>query len=418
MSNEKSLSENAAQAGGIPGKFFRSNFSKPAEKDGAVQDRRRGGKDMNWTDEQREAITVRGSDILVSAAAGSGKTAVLTERIKQLILRDGISVDEMLVVTFSNAAAAEMKEKILKSIGQEIRGLTGGGERQELTAEQKEENRRKAEFLRVQLRKAYTADISTFHKFSMNIIRRYFYLTDIDADFSICDESRRQILQAEALEELMDERFASGGEDFTEFLRNYSGVRSEERVREMILSVYHFIMSMPDPFQWLRDACAALGAGEEEFRRSPVWQYIADRMRRSVEEAGELAEKVCELTEHLPSIVSKAQKDREQISALLRSMEEEFSAEAVFKGIENVRFQRFTASKDDKEDFAEIKDLVKKVRDQMKKSLEDVRKNFFPIPETEMLARMNATKEPAEYLCGLTEEFHRRFSEKREKKIW
>ena len=82
---------------------------------------------MNWTDEQREAITVRGSDILVSAAAGSGKTAVLTERIKQLILRDGISVDEMLVVTFSNAAAAEMKEKILKSIGQEIRGLTGGG---------------------------------------------------------------------------------------------------------------------------------------------------------------------------------------------------------------------------------------------------------------------------------------------------
>ena len=139
MSNEKYLSENEAQAGGIPGKFFRSDFSKPAEKDGAVQDRRRGGKDMNWTDEQREAITVRGSDILVSAAAGSGKTAVLTERIKQLILRDGISVDEMLVVTFSNAAAAEMKEKILKSIGQEIRGLTGGGERQELTAEQKEQ---------------------------------------------------------------------------------------------------------------------------------------------------------------------------------------------------------------------------------------------------------------------------------------
>lgn len=70
VSNEKSLSENEAQAGGIPGKFFRSDFSKPAEKDGAVQDRRRGGKDMNWTDEQREAITVRGSDILVSAAAG------------------------------------------------------------------------------------------------------------------------------------------------------------------------------------------------------------------------------------------------------------------------------------------------------------------------------------------------------------
>ena len=129
---------------------------------------------MNWTDEQREAITVRGSDILVSAAAGSGKTAVLTERIKQLILRDGISVDEMLVVTFSNAAAAEMKEKILKSIGQEIRGLTGGGERQELTAEQKGKPPESGVSQSAAGEKAHTADISTFHKFSMNIIRRYF----------------------------------------------------------------------------------------------------------------------------------------------------------------------------------------------------------------------------------------------------
>lgn len=193
---------------------------------------------MKWTDEQREAITARGSDILVSAAAGSGKTAVLTERIKQLILQDGISVDEMLVVTFSNAAAAEMKEKILRSISQEIRALMQEAGEPETPEQLRKENRKKTEFLRTQLRKAHAADISTFHKFSMNIIRRYFYLTDTEADFSVCDESRRQLMQAEALDEMLEERFASGDGEFTEFLRNYSGVRSEERVREMVLEVY------------------------------------------------------------------------------------------------------------------------------------------------------------------------------------
>ena len=102
---------------------------------------------MKWTDEQREAITARGSDILVSAAAGSGKTAVLTERIKQLILQDGISVDEMLVVTFSNAAAAEMKEKILRSISQEIRALMQEAGEPETPEQLRKENRKKTEFL-------------------------------------------------------------------------------------------------------------------------------------------------------------------------------------------------------------------------------------------------------------------------------
>lgn len=371
---------------------------------------------MKWTDEQREAITARGSDILVSAAAGSGKTAVLTERIKQLILQDGISVDEMLVVTFSNAAAAEMKEKILRSISQEIRALMQEAGEPETPEQLRKENRKKTEFLRTQLRKAHAADISTFHKFSMNIIRRYFYLTDTEADFSVCDESRRQLMQAEALDEMLEERFASGGGEFTEFLRNYSGVRSEERVREMILEVYRFIMSMPDPFGWLKEACAALGAGKEEFRKSGVWKYISGKMKSAVEEAASLAERVCEMTEHLPSICAKAEKDMKKINSILESMKGDFSPKDIFRRIEELKYERFAASKEEKEEYAEIKDSVTGVRDRMKKNMADIRKNFFPIPEEEMLARMNAARQPAEYLYGLVEEFHRRFSEKKREK--
>ena len=130
---------------------------------------------MKWTEQQEQAISAEGSDILVSAAAGSCKTAVLTERIKQLVIDKGISVDNMLIVTFSNAAASEMKEKIIKAL------------RKALNEEKTNGTPENTARLRAQIRRARIADISTFHKFSMGIIRRYFYLTDTDQNFGICD---------------------------------------------------------------------------------------------------------------------------------------------------------------------------------------------------------------------------------------
>lgn len=365
---------------------------------------------MKWTQEQMEAISARGSDILVSAAAGSGKTAVLTERIKQLILSDGVSIDEMLVVTFSNAAAAEMREKILKSVSQAVKELTLNETDKELTAAEKTERRRKAEFLRVQLRKARTADISTFHKFSMNIIRNCFYLTDMESDFTICDEARRQIMQGEVLDDLMEERFASGGEEFLNFLRNYSDVKSEDRIRDMILSVYRFIMSMPKPFDWLSSACDALGADEEAFRASPVRAYIVERVRRSVEEAERMALRVCDMTAHLPSLLPKAQLDLERVSEIARLTSGDFDEDAVLEKISGIKFERFAAGKDDKAAYSEIKDIVGSMRDRMKKMLSSLQTEFFAVPRQEMIQRMNATRQPAEYLKGLVEEFHQRFT--------
>ena len=371
---------------------------------------------MKWTDEQREAISARGSDILVSAAAGSGKTAVLTERIKQMILTDGISIDEMLVVTFSNAAAAEMKEKILKSISQEIRALNDMLNSGSLTAGESAQTRKKAGFLRKQLRKAHTADISTFHKFSMNIIRRYFYLIDAEADFSICDEARRQILQGEALDELFEERFAEEEAGFIDFLRKYSGVRSEKTVREMILSVYRFIMSMPEPFSWLESACSALGADMSAFRQSEVFRYISGAMRASAAEALRLAESVYDMVAHLPSLESKAKADLEQIGAVCEALKGDFDAAEIAKQINSLKYARFTAAKDDKADYEQIKDLVKDLRDNMKKKLGGLSGEFFSIPVDEALARMNETQAPAEYLCGLVRDFHERFTAKKQEK--
>ena len=154
---------------------------------------------MNWTKEQREAIETRGKNILVSAAAGSGKTAVLVERIKRLILEEGCSIDRMLIVTFTNAAAAEMKEKIRKAIGEAASRSAEG-----MSKVHKDCGGSTA-FLKNQMNLISSANISTFHSFALEVIRRYFYLIGIEPNFKICDSVQETLLRGEAMDQLLSE---------------------------------------------------------------------------------------------------------------------------------------------------------------------------------------------------------------------
>ena len=136
---------------------------------------------MKWTKEQQEAIELRNKNILVAAAAGSGKTAVLVERIKRLILEEGTSIDRMLVVTFTNAAAAEMKEKIRTAILQTVTEMLEESGHEGADPSDGE----KVRFLKGQLDLLSSANISTFHAFALEVIRRFFYLINIEPDFHI-----------------------------------------------------------------------------------------------------------------------------------------------------------------------------------------------------------------------------------------
>ena len=142
---------------------------------------------MKWTKEQQKAIELRNKNILVAAAAGSGKTAVLVERIKRLILENRCPIDRMLIVTFTNASAAEMKEKIEKAISRAIRDISDRTEA--AGGHMSDEDRRDLVFLKKQADLLPAASISTFHAFALDVIHRYFYLTDIEPNFKICDGS-------------------------------------------------------------------------------------------------------------------------------------------------------------------------------------------------------------------------------------
>lgn len=150
---------------------------------------------MKWTKEQQEAIELRGKNILVSAAAGSGKTAVLVERIKRLILEDSCSVDRMLIVTFTNAAASEMKEKIRKSLS-----VFSTRQKGEMILGLQMKAWRNAVFLKKQVELLGTANISTFHSFALEVIRRYFYIIDVEPNFKICDSTQESLLKGEAMD--------------------------------------------------------------------------------------------------------------------------------------------------------------------------------------------------------------------------
>ena len=191
--------------------------------------------ETKWTNEQLQAIKQNGSNILVAAAAGSGKTAVLVERIIKKIINENIDIDSILVVTFTNAAASEMKERISDSIYKKL--------------EEEPENAR----LQRQITLLNKANICTIHSFCLDVIRNNFFEIDISPNFRIGDSSEIELLKLDVLEELFEEKYEKNEEDFIKLVETYTGYRGDEPLKELILKIYRFIQASPFPIEWLEE---------------------------------------------------------------------------------------------------------------------------------------------------------------------
>ncbi len=198
---------------------------------------------MRWTDEQREAIEYRGENILLAAAAGSGKTAVLVERIIELIgpkkLQDEeTDISELLVLTFTDAAASEMREKIVAAVRAAL-----------------EKNPRDAH-LKKQSLLIHSASISTIHSFCLNLLKSNIHLTDIPVNFALISETENKIMLKETLNDVLERyyRRIDINSSFKNLVLGYGGVKNDDALREMILSLMHFVKSMAYPTKWLNDA--------------------------------------------------------------------------------------------------------------------------------------------------------------------
>ena len=188
---------------------------------------------MNWTKEQQDAIYKKDSNILVAAAAGSGKTAVLVERIIQKILNDGVDIDKLLVVTFTNAAASEMRERVLEAIYKKL--------------DEEPEN----ENLQRQVVLLGKSNICTIHSFCLDVIKNNFFEIDLSANFRIAQEEEIELLKQEVLENVFEKLYEEENKEFAKLVNTYTGYRGDEPLKEIVLNIYRFMQSSPFPKEWL-----------------------------------------------------------------------------------------------------------------------------------------------------------------------
>ena len=206
---------------------------------------------IKWSPSQQDAIYTKYSkngescNILVSAAAGSGKTAVLVERIIQKLipqdLSKSIDANRLLVVTFTNAAAHEMSERIKKSLDTA------------LSAAKKDGNIQRVQLIRRQQLLLPDSDITTIDAFCLRLIRRYFNVLDIAPDFLIADEAQAELLADEAMDELFSELYEENSSEFTELLCMYASNSSDLGLQKLIKQIYDFLIKIPAPFDWLEE---------------------------------------------------------------------------------------------------------------------------------------------------------------------
>ena len=205
------------------------------------------GEYMKFTREQKDAIEKSGNNILVAAAAGSGKTAVLVERIIQKILTQNIDIDKLLVVTFTNAAASEMRERILDAIYSKLN--------------EEPENLN----LQKQINLLSKSSICTIHSFCLDVIRNNFFEIGLSSNFRIGNDQEILLLKQEILDELFEKKYEEDDEEFLKLVETYTGYRGDEDLKNIVLKLYEFSQSSAFPEDWINEKVEMFNPDKKEF---------------------------------------------------------------------------------------------------------------------------------------------------------
>jgi len=304
-----------------------------------------------WTEEQKAVIAHREGNLLVSAAAGSGKTAVLVEHVLSLILEENASLSSLVLMTFTEAAAEEMKERIKKRLEEHL---------------QKGYDKR---ILR-EIALLPTANISTIHAFCKRLIEENYAGLSIDAHFRIGDTGEMSLLQSDILEELLEEEYERKEEPFLAFVDQFSMGKKDKGIEELILKLYNLASAMPFPKAYLQGLLE-----EDSHSRREKWEkdlYID--MKSRLENLSLLYEEALDLCREPNGPIEYEERileEREQCLALVHTD----TLEELVRGLENLSFGRLKSTK------AEGKELVKSLRERGKKTLKAWQENYRLLPE-------------------------------------
>ncbi|MGO3604533.1 MAG: helicase-exonuclease AddAB subunit AddA, partial [Enterococcus malodoratus] len=358
-----------------------------------------------YTDSQWQAIYDQGTNLLVSASAGSGKTAVLVRRVIEKIKRQQLSVEQLLVVTFTEAAASEMKERIQTALQEAINVETD----QEM----------KNHFTR-QLTMLPMANISTLHSFCSKVIQRFFYLIDLDPSYRmLTDETETILLKEDVWDELRETFYEENQEIFYRLTENFSNDRSDSGLEDLILAMYEFARANPNPFHWLDGLV-------ENYRMNNLadsdlfHDLIRPEILKTLQEINQTYQWMISASqgiEELQKITELAQNEQGLIQQIEQTIMEN-KLDDVFTMFENIKFSTYPSprKKEVKELYGDVIIECKNYRDQAKQELTKIREMYFNVSPEEQVERLQEALPIVEELVRVEKRFIEEYSAKKREK--
>lgn len=319
-------------------------------------------QNSTWTDDQWDAIVTSGTNILVAAAAGSGKTAVLVERIIRKISAH-TDVDRLLVATFTKAAAAEMKDRIRLALELEL------------------ERQPDSEHLRRQLALMNRASITTLHSFCLDVIRRYYPLIGLDPGFRIANETESELMRLDVLDQLFEQKYEGAGDDgaFLRLADRYGGERGDEPLYRLVQQLYDFAQSHPWPEHWLRRTAEAFNIPDVFALQNSEWVIsLKNDIQLALEGAESLLHQALELTRQPagPAPYAVTFDEDTQLISSLSEMIHTMPWETWFEPFQAVQFGKLKAMRGDEYDKS-LQMQAKELRDNAKKLVTSLAEELF-----------------------------------------
>lgn len=354
---------------------------------------------MELTREQQQAVELRGENLLVAAAAGAGKTRTLTERVVRLLEENYCDVDELLIMTFTNAAAQEMRTRIQIAL------------MERLARELDTDNQARLERQIILLG---GAQISTMHSFCQSVLRRNFARIDLDPKFRIGDTNELDILKREVIEELFEENYPNDA--FRKFTDEFGGnVHGDTKLHEMILELHAFALSTPDPDAWLDSLAKPYDLPESARLKDTVWfKFLKPHIMATLEKIFADCAEARSLAEKNNIKVQIINDDFNQLNDLKSSLDD---WNALYDKIHAIKFANFGGGKF-VGDRLIVKVKIQALRDSYKNKLCDLRDKYFLADEAKMIADVRELHEPIKELVRVTKAFEQKFSAaKRERGI-
>ena len=354
---------------------------------------------VSWTTEQQQVIDLRNRNILVSAAAGSGKTAVLVERIVKIITDKNhpVDIDHLLIVTFTNAAAAEMRERIGNAIEKALDEQPGD------------------EHLLRQLTLIHNAQITTIDSFCLYVVRNHFHEIDLEPNFRIGDEGELKLLREDVLGRVLEQNYEEPSEAFSDFVEGYASGRTDAALNEMILQLYEFSRSYPWPEKWLDSFVGAYRIEtREELDRTEWLAPLTENICFVLKDCEQLLKQALAITQQDdgPDMYEKAvQSDLEKYEGLSRLT----SFCELSEALSDIKYDRLASSRGFEGDPDKL-ELVKSLREQAKDVVKKLCKQYFFCSPEMMIEQLERTEPMLEEVVRLTKQFADEFAAAKRRK--